>query len=216
MGIQQRKEREREDLRRRVIVAATELFQEEGYAAVSMRKIAKKVEYSVGTLYLYYRDKDELFLAVQEAAFRTAFTFIQQLPETGDPLARLRGMGENYVRFGISNPGLYRLMFMMERPMQALPESHGWESGINLHGLLTNLVQQCIDAGRIKSDDPHRLSFALWSFVHGMTSLQIAHRLDIYNGEHLDCPLCGIDTEELVLDTHEMIMTFLERHTPPK
>lgn len=211
MGIQQRKEREREDLRRRVIAAATELFQEESYAAVSMRKIAKKVEYSVGTLYLYYRDKDELFLAVQEEAFRTAFTQIQQLPEHEDPLARLRAMGENYVRFGIANPGLYRLMFMMERPMEALPEDHGWESGINLHGLLTKLVQECIDAGRVRPGDPHRLSFALWSFVHGMVSLQISKRLDIYNGQHIDCPLCGMDTEELVLDTHEMIISFLER-----
>ena len=211
MGIQQRKEREREELRRKVITAATELFQEESYAAVSMRKIAKRVEYSVGTLYLYYRDKDELFLAVQEEAFRTAFTYIQQIPETDDSLARLRAMGENYVRFGMQNPGLYRLMFMMERPMQALPEDHGWESGINLHGLLTSLVKQCITAGRLRSADPDRLSFAIWSFVHGMVSLQIAKRLDIYNGEHLDCPLCGMDTEELVLDTHEMIMKMLER-----
>lgn len=49
MGSQQRKEREREDLRRKIITAATELFREENYAAVSMRKISNRVEYSVGT-----------------------------------------------------------------------------------------------------------------------------------------------------------------------
>ena len=212
MNIQERKERDKQALRTSVIAAATELFQEESYDAVSMRKIAKKVGYSVGTLYLYYKDKDELFLAVQGEAFRQGFEYIQQLPATEDPLEKLKALGERYVRFGMENPDLYRLMFMMERPMQALPEDRGWSSGILLHGLLTDLVEACVKAGRIKSEDPHRLSFALWSFVHGMVSLRISHRLDIYNGDHLDCPLCGIDTDELVVDTHDMMMKILERN----
>ncbi|MEM1359293.1 MAG: TetR/AcrR family transcriptional regulator [Bacteroidota bacterium] len=210
MGIQERKERDKEELRRKIIAAATELFREEAYDAVGMRKIADKVEYSVGTLYLYYKDKDELFLAVQEEAFRQAFAYIQQLPETDDPLERLHGLGERYVRYGMENPELYRLMFMMEHPMQALSQSDDWRSGILLHQLLTEIVQDCISAGRLKSDDPHRMSFALWSFVHGMVSLRISHRLDIYNGEHLNCPLCGEDVEQLVIDTNKMMMKILE------
>ena len=101
MGIQERKERERDDLRRKIITAATELFREENYAAVSMRKIARRVEYSVGTLYLYYKDKDELFLAVQSVAFERAFTYINALPENGDSLERLRGLSERYIRCGM-------------------------------------------------------------------------------------------------------------------
>ncbi len=210
MDIQARKERDKQALRTSVIAAATELFQEESYDAVSMRKIAKKVGYSVGTLYLYYKDKDELFLAVQGEAFSQGFAYIQQLPETDDPMELLKALGERYVRFGMENPGLYRLMFMMERPMQALPEDGGWSSGILLHGLLTDLVTACIKAGRIDSDDPDRVSFALWSFVHGMVSLRISQRLDIYSGEYLDCPLCGINTDKLVIETNQMLMKMLE------
>jgi len=212
MGIQQRKEREREDLRRKIIEAATELFREESYATVSMRKIAKRVEYSVGTLYLYYKDKDELLMAVQSAAFERAFSFIHQLQETEDPVERLRNLGERYLRFGMENPDLYRLMFMMEHPMQAMKEGDAWHAGIALHNLLTSIVKECVAAGRISTEDPDRLSFALWSLVHGMVSLRIAQRLDIYDGEHLDCPLCGIDTDQLVLDTNEVMIKILERH----
>jgi AcrR family transcriptional regulator len=212
MGIQQRKEREKEDLRRKIITAATELFREENYAAVSMRKIAKRVEYSVGTLYLYYKDKDELFLAVQSAAFEQAFTFINALPDQDDPLERLRELGERYVRFGMENPDLYRLMFMMEHPMAAMEEGDAWHSGIALHNLLTSLVKECVAAGRIVAEDPDRLSFALWSLVHGMVSLRISQRLTIYNGDHLNCPLCGIDTDQLVVDTNAMMVSILERH----
>jgi AcrR family transcriptional regulator len=211
MGSQQRKEREKEDLRRKVITAATELFREESYAAVSMRKIAKRVEYSVGTLYLYYKDKDELFLAVQSAAFEQAFTFINALSGKDDPLERLQELGERYVRFGMKNPDLYRLMFMMEHPMDAMEEGDPWHSGIALHNLLTSLVKECVAAGRIAAEDPDRLSFALWSLVHGMVSLRISQRLTIYNGAHLNCPLCGIDTDQLVIETNEMMISILER-----
>jgi AcrR family transcriptional regulator len=211
MGSQQRKEQEKEDLRRKVITAATELFREESYAAVSMRKIAKRVEYSVGTLYLYYKDKDELFLAVQSAAFEQAFTFINALSGKDDPLERLQELGERYVRFGMKNPDLYRLMFMMEHPMDAMEEGDPWYSGIALHNLLTSLVKECVAAGRIVAEDPDRLSFALWSLVHGMVSLRISQRLTIYNGGHLNCPLCGIDTDQLVIETNEMMISILER-----
>lgn len=214
MTAHNRNESDKEALREKVIEAATQLFHEERYDRVSMRKIAARVGYSVGTLYLYYKDKDDLFLAVQGAAFQRGFSYIQRLPNSDDPLVRLTALGENYVRFGMKNPDLYRLMFMMERPMEALPEDRGWNAGIQLHNLLTTLVKECIAAGRMRSRDPDRLSFALWSFVHGMVSLKIAHRLDIYNGEHLECPLCDVDTEELVLDTHEMIMGLLGRPTP--
>lgn len=133
MGIQERKEREKEALRQRIIAAATDLFQQEGYDKVSMRKIAKKIEYSVGTLYLYYEDKDELFLAVQEAAFGKAFIYIQQVGDSDDPMELLERLGERYLRFGVENPGLYRLMFMSDQPMKALSEEDDWRAGIRLH-----------------------------------------------------------------------------------
>lgn len=210
MGVSERKEREKEELKRKIVRAATDLFRELDYAAVSMRKIAQRIEYSVGTLYLYFKDKDELFLAVQEGAFARAFGYIQQLPETDDPMERLGGLGERYLRFGMENPDLYRLMFMMEHPMQALKESDSWRSGIQLHNLLTSIVTECINAGKIRNNDPDRLSFALWSFVHGMVALRITHRLDIYDDEHLpNCPLCKEDLEELVLETHNMMMALL-------
>lgn len=211
MGIQERKEREKEELREKVIAAATRLFQETDYASVSMRKIAKEVEYSVGTLYLYYKDKGELFLAVQEEAFKTAFAYIVQLPEAGDSLERLRRMGERYIHFGLHNPDLYRLMFMMDNPMHALVHSDEWQSGIKLHELLSKLVQDCIDDGHFKGVDTATMSFALWSFVHGMVSLKISCRLDIYTGKHLKDCLPIEDTEAMIQATHEAFMQMIIR-----
>lgn len=69
MGIVQRKEREKEEMRRLILDAALRLFREHGYDGVSIRNIAEAIEYSPGTIYLYYKDKSEIFFALQfEAA----------------------------------------------------------------------------------------------------------------------------------------------------
>lgn len=197
-----------EALRQRIIAAATALFEEAGYAAVSMRKIAGRVGYSVGNLYLYYRDKDELFLAVQDAAFTRAFAAIQQLPPAASPRERLTALGENYVRFGLANPGLYRLMFMMDGPMMALAKPKDWGAGRQLHGLLTELVHENIAAGQVRASDPEVLSLMLWSCVHGMVSLRIAHRLSIYEVDD-GHPQPEGATDDFLFATHQLIISLL-------
>ena len=63
MGILERKERDREDMRRLILGAARQLFLEQGYEKTSIRNIADVIEYSPATIYLYYKDKNELFFA---------------------------------------------------------------------------------------------------------------------------------------------------------
>ena len=64
MGVKERRAREKEQLRRRILSAARELFVTEGYESVSMRKIADMIEYSPTTIYLYYEDKADLLDSV--------------------------------------------------------------------------------------------------------------------------------------------------------
>ena len=60
MGVQERRAREKKELRQEILDAAREMFVEDGYENVSMRKIAEKIEYSPTTIYLYFRDKADL------------------------------------------------------------------------------------------------------------------------------------------------------------
>ena len=69
MGILERKERDRVEMRERIINVAIEMFVKEGYEKTSIRNIAEKIEYSPATIYLYYKDKDELLYDVQAQAF---------------------------------------------------------------------------------------------------------------------------------------------------
>ncbi|WP_319525381.1 TetR/AcrR family transcriptional regulator [uncultured Desulfosarcina sp.] len=64
MGIQERKERERERRRQQIMVAAKRVFTEKGFGKATMEDIAKEAELSPGTLYLYFKNKDELYASL--------------------------------------------------------------------------------------------------------------------------------------------------------
>ena len=70
MGHKERQEREREATRKAILDAARVLFVEEGYANVSVRKVADRIEYSAAAIYGYFESKDDIFLALAEEGFR--------------------------------------------------------------------------------------------------------------------------------------------------
>ena len=71
MGVTERKERHKEDLKKDILTAAKELFTEKGFEATSIRAIAEKIEYSPATIYLYYKDKNEIVHALHQDGFQT-------------------------------------------------------------------------------------------------------------------------------------------------
>lgn len=177
MGIAERKEREKEDLKRRILDAARSLFLEHGYDRTSMRMIAERIEYSPTTIYLYYKDKDAIFHALHGEAFQLLGSHFATLASVADPLERLKTMGRVYLRFAVEHPELYDLMFIMKAPIQSLEEEqHLWEEGMAVFGVLKNTVQACMKAGLLRKSDVEVTSFLIWSTVHGMAALEVRNR----------------------------------------
>ena len=105
MGVKERQERDREQVRSRILDAARELFVAEGYRNVSIRKIAEKVEYSPAALYSYFPSKDDLFFALAEEGFRKLFEFTNDpAATTGDPLTAIRHGFLRYYQFSRAHP----------------------------------------------------------------------------------------------------------------
>ena len=69
MGIKERQERDREAVRRAILDAARDLFVDEGYGNVSIRKIAERIEYSPAAIYGYFPSKDDIFFALADEGF---------------------------------------------------------------------------------------------------------------------------------------------------
>ena len=116
MGLKERREREKEVVRGKILDAARELFVAEGYEAVTMRKIAQAIEYSPTAIYLHFRDKEAVINAICDTDFLQLATRFRKIAEVADPIARLRASGLAYADFALRHPNHYRLMFMTPAP----------------------------------------------------------------------------------------------------
>ncbi len=86
MGISERRERERHEVRRKILDAARELFMIEGYERVTMRRIADAIEYSPTTIYHHFEDKDDLVNALCHEEFAQLLSALDLRDRAGDPV----------------------------------------------------------------------------------------------------------------------------------
>ncbi len=186
MGINERKEREREGVKDLILSAAREIFLKEGYENTSIRKIATAIEYSPGIIYNHFKDKNELLLALHDKAFEckieALFLSVQNMP---DPLERLQATGRGYIQYGIDNPQDYELMFILSCTMEALAvKEEFWQDGAAAINMLKENIKECMEAGYFRKDiNPDEISLILWSQVHGLVSLHNKERLNIYSAD---------------------------------
>jgi AcrR family transcriptional regulator len=178
LGTKERREREREELRTKILDAARELFASEGYEAVTMRKIAERIEYSPTAIYLHFKDKEAVLREICDADFGAlahGFSAIARIP---DPRERLMATGNAYAEFGLSHPNHYRLMFMTPHPPLS-PEDSAIERGNpeqDAYAFLRGTLAEALAGGRLRPglDDLDLLTQTVWAAVHGVVSLEIA------------------------------------------
>jgi AcrR family transcriptional regulator len=180
MGINERKEKQKQEIKKMILDASMKLFVEEGFGNVTIRKIADIIEYSPTTIYLYFKDKNEIFYQLHELGFQKMGELNSALPEITNPLTRLYKMGENYIEFGLANPEFYDIMFISRAPMQVLEamENCDWKYGeAALHTLMAT-IDECMQKKYIHKQNVQAVSMAIWGMVHGLVSLQIRSRFD--------------------------------------
>lgn len=205
MGITERKEREREEVKDLILNAAREIFLEEGYENTSIRKIATKIEYSPGIIYHHFKDKNDLLLALHDKAFEckmdALFHSVQHIP---DPMERLKTTGRSYLIYGIENPQDYELMFILSCTMETLAiKEEFWKDGAMAIGMLKENIKACIDAGYFRKDiDVDEMSLLMWSQVHGLVCLYNKDRLNCYDIE---------EKKEFMFRTYETFLSFIEK-----
>lgn len=185
MGIIERKEREKQEMRDLILKEATRMFIEEGYEKASIRNIADRIEYSPATIYLYFKDKDELFFAIHEQGFAKLFKSFEEISPKLNPYERLVQIGNIYLQFAFDNPEYYNLMFIMRAPMKKLAEGEQWNCGFKTFNFLRNTIQECIEGKFLKPMDVDVASFSIWSLAHGMVSLEIRERFKMYSAEEV-------------------------------
>jgi AcrR family transcriptional regulator len=183
MTISTRKERQKEELKAKILQTAKALFMERGYEETSIRNIAERIEYSPTTIYLYFKDKDDIFYALHREGFVLLNQYFRALGHVEDPFERLKAISKAYVTFALENGEFYDLMFIIRSPMNALEKEKkdelDWEEGDRAFGFLVTTIEECIAKGYFKGMNAEVLAFTTWSMVHGICSLEIRNRCSV-------------------------------------
>jgi len=168
MGITERREREREEIRRKILDAAREQFATEGYDKVTMRGIADAIEYSPTTIYHHFEDKDDVVRCLCDEDFGRLLQAFEAVEPPEDAIEWIRQIGEAYARFGLDHPNHYRFMFMTPAKVHLKEEGNPGERS---YGVLRTAVAKAMEQGRLPGDDVDAVAQVLWSSLHGAVAL---------------------------------------------
>jgi len=180
MGTADRKQREKLERHQVILDAAQRLFIEQGVEKLNMRDVANAVEFSVGTIYLYFKDKSELLFAIQNRAFSRLAQEFDSVSNIPHPADRLIAMNRQYLAFVFEHPELYELLFIMEGPMDAAlarGETQPWATGYAAFKRVVAAVQAGMDAGVFRQRDAESVALMIWAQMHGLAALYLKKRL---------------------------------------
>ena len=201
MGIRERQSRERDTVRRKILNAARTLFLNEGYANVSMRKIAEQIEYSPGAIYSYFGSKEDIFFALAEEGLQFVRTHCSVASHANAPLEGVREAFWRFYTFSKEQPEYFSLIFVDS----AVPRiSRDWERFNSMRELRSDVehdIQQCIDDGVFpRAESSGAIFRILWTAAYGAAVFRLSHRL---------AP--GEDSDALAHDLIDAVLTGL-RH----
>lgn len=175
MGIAERKEREKEDIRRRILEAAHDLFETQGYEHVTMRAVADAIEYSPTTIYHHFANKDALVEALCFADFEKLSQAMGDRPLPENPIDRIRTLGHAYATFAVANPNHYRFMFMTAGDWKKHANEENTPPAKS-YAFLRDAVESAMEQGYFEKGDVDLVAQILWSGIHGVVSLIITFK----------------------------------------
>lgn len=191
---QQRRLRQRTEVRRAILEAAESLLVEAGDDGFSMRRLAARCGYAAPTIYHHFGDKPGLVEALLEERFREVVDVIRGAPPCQDPVESLRAMMRSFVEYMLRNPSHYQLLVVALREGSEPPSAH------EVRGMLEAPLQTLLAGGRLRAPDVEVAVQALWALAHGLISLRTSRADLVWAPELLDVLLAGM-LHGLVLET---------------
>ena len=174
--------------------AAKEIFAERGYQRATLEDIAQRAGISKATIYLYYRNKDDLFLHVVEELVNTAMAAAaQEAATTEPPLEKLYGMVRSKVEFYEREREFFRIYLNEKQGLEVAPKDPHKKAlrDMYLQGVETmaGVVQEGIDAGVLRPMESRRLAFFLQEMISNVLEQRIQGQIDTSMEEDLDLVL---------------------------
>jgi len=190
MGINDRKLRQKEEVRASILDTAWEMVVTEGWQSFSIRKIADAIEYSVPVIYSHFENKDAILLEFNRKGFQLlADTLSTAKAGKALPADQIRAMGRAYWDFAFQNKEYYQLMFGLGIPtcetVSKIPAMAAFNE------VITTSIVAMVPAGQQLPFDPFLKYQSFWSMLHGLVSINMSSlgKSGQTGSEHSNLPL---------------------------
>ena len=172
MGIAERKQRHKEEIRASILEAAWQLVVQDGWQALSIRKIAEAIEYSVPVIYDHFANKEAILLELTKQGFRKLNeALVKAKEEAGTPEEQIEAMAYAYWRFAFENEAYYQVMYGLGIPSC---ETVNQISELSTFSeLILQPVKEMIAASKAPETDPFLKLHTFWSMLHGLISINM-------------------------------------------
>lgn len=214
MGIIERREREKEQRRHAIIDAAEKVFFSKGVDAATMDDVAEKAELSKGTLYLYFKSKEELYFAVTKRGLDILTEMFKKATRKAKlGIDKVHAVGKAYFDFSRKHQKYYQALVYFDSQICDFDDADSMamaceKQGEIALGFCVEALQKGIKDGSIRSDiDPLKVAVILWGQTTGILQLiylkgkHIQQRHNTFRFEDLD---------DIVLSSFELIRHSLE------
>jgi TetR/AcrR family transcriptional regulator len=218
MGIAERKEREKKKRRNTIIDAAEKVFFSKGMENATMDEVAEKAELSKGTLYLYFKNKEELLHGIVARGLEILLKmFHTAVKKEEKGIDKIKAIGRAYTEFYKTEPDYYGALLHQETHAYD-PETVTEDSnlalclglGEEIFGMMRQVVEVGIKDGSIRNDlDPDRLPIVLWGHSAGVLHL-VKAKGKIFADQFTLSP------EEIIEYSFQLISHYLENKPDKK
>jgi AcrR family transcriptional regulator len=172
MGIAERKIRQKEEVRNSILDAAWKIVQEDGWQALSIRKIAEAIEYSVPVIYDHFANKEAILLEFTKQGFRILNDeLIKAKKRSANPEKQIEAMAYSYWEFAFEHKAYYQVMYGLGMPscetVSQITEVSAFSS------LIMQPIKDLIAQSHNNNIDPMLKLHTFWSMLHGLVSINM-------------------------------------------
>ncbi|MBB4806348.1 AcrR family transcriptional regulator [Chryseobacterium defluvii] len=178
MGLHERRQREKESIRANILQAAFSLAKTEGWASLSMRKIADAIEYSAPVVYDYFENKEAILFEISLDGFNLlSKELVKAKKKHNTPEEQLTAIVDAYWKFAFKNKEYYQLMFGLG--MQCSGKGQMKKEFSSFQDMIYYCTYDIIKKNGSNTDNACHMSHALFSAVHGLISIMMMRNTDI-------------------------------------
>jgi AcrR family transcriptional regulator len=169
LGIAERKGRERAERENRIVAAAREIAEREGWAAVTIRRLAEEIEYSQPVLYSHFENRDAIVAAVAVEGFREITVALREAAGGSTGRNALKNVALAYLAFALRHPALYAAMFVLPTVLRFAEAETKPELRAGFEALAAVVKPFCSDVEVVTE--------TFWAALHGLAELERSGRV---------------------------------------